>query len=428
MTESPYSVESLAKSWQKMRRHPRTSAIRELAVGVDGTKAEMFEARLLQNLKEISRRIHRTDEDGLPSYRFGPLLKFEHKKTSGATRDSYVARIRDQLVLRIVHETVCAAAQRHLGTSLKPPRTVEMIDNFRRDAAGLSGPFVLRTDIQSFFESVPRNRVVDHAVNLVDEPMTKGLLLKWSSYISGRPAWHSGQRSDFALSGLPPGISLSSSLAELYLVGLDKQAQQRFRWFRYTDDILVLCESEAAAHAAREWLNGAIDNLGLSISSHKTKIERLQDGVPWLGLIHFSSETRAEPARVRRWLNRFVSMKRNAAVQVRTCSDSESRKAVVAEFHRNLRREVRGLGNSRPHWYSRVDDDGLWKRLDSSLHAMIRSLHRVASLSAPTGRLLPSVHSMIAVRRERLSAPQNANQGQCANSPDTQGLTPTKGK
>ncbi len=31
MTESPYSVQPLGKSWQKIRHHPRTSAIRELA-------------------------------------------------------------------------------------------------------------------------------------------------------------------------------------------------------------------------------------------------------------------------------------------------------------------------------------------------------------------------------------------------------------
>jgi hypothetical protein len=428
MTDSPYSVESLSKTWQKMRHHPHTSAMRELAVGADGTRAETFEAGLPQNLREISRKIHRTDQDGLPSYRFGPLLAFEHSKIGGVSRNIYVARLRDQLVLRVMHDVVCAAAQKQRGTSLRPPKPIEMIDSFRRDAAAITCPFVLRTDIQSFFESVPRDRAVEQAASLIDEPITQGLLHRWSEHIIARPAWHSGRGCDFAVTGLPPGLSLASSLAELYLVNLDGQAQKRFHWFRYVDDILVLCKSEAEAHAAHEWVSGAIESLSLSISIPKTKIGRLQDGVSWLGLTHFNSETRADPVRVRRWLKRFVSMKRHTAEQVRACSDSESRAAAVAEFHHNLRREVRGVGNSRPHWYSRVSDHGLWKQLDSSLHAMIRSLHRLASLPAPSGRLLPSVHSTIAVRRQRLSAPQNADQGQCANSPDNQGLTPIKGK
>jgi hypothetical protein len=425
--DSPYSHESLIQTWRRMRRRRQASGSKELAVGVDGARAETFEAALPYNLREISRRIHRTGPDGLPSYRFGPLLQFEHSKTGGGSRKIYVPRVRDQLVLRVMHEVVCAAAQKQLGTSLRPPKPTEMIDAFRRYAAGISCPFVLRTDIQSFFESVPRDRAAKRAASLIDEPITQGLLSRWSENIRARPAWHSGRGYDFAVEGLPPGLSLSSSLAELYLADLDAQAQKRFHWFRYVDDILVLCKSEADAHAAQAWVIEALESFNISISKPKTKIGKLQDGVSWLGLVHFNSETRAEPIRVRRWLKRFVSMKRHAAEQVRACSDSDSRESAVADFHRNLRKEVRGLGNSRPYWYARVSDQGLWKQLDSSLHAMIRSLHRLASLPAPSGRRLPSVHSTIAVRRQRLSAPHNADQGQCG-TPLTSGPNADQGQ
>ncbi|MGA7414535.1 MAG: RNA-directed DNA polymerase, partial [Bryobacteraceae bacterium] len=347
-----------------MRRRPHTSVKRELAAGADGTRAETFEAGLAQNLREISRRIHRTDQDGLPSYRFGRLLLFEHSKEGGVSRNIYVARIRDQLVLRVMSDVVCAAAQKRWGTSLKPPKPVEMIDSFRRDVATISCPFVLRTDIQAFFGSVPRDRVAEQAASLIDEPITRSLLFRWSEHIIAGPAWHSGRECDFPVAGLPPGVSLSSCLAELYLANLDGQAQKRFHWFRYVDDILVLCKSETEAQAAHEWVRGALENLGLSISMPKTNIARLQDGVSWLGLKHFDAETRADPMRVRRWLKRFVTMKRRAAEQIRVGADPESRVATVTEFHRNLRREIRGVGNSRPHWYSRVSDHGLWKQLD----------------------------------------------------------------
>jgi hypothetical protein len=409
-------------------RHPHTSSIKQLAVGVDGTRAETFEARLAENLGEISRRIHRTDQDGLPSYRFGPLLMFEHSKVGSTSRNIYVARLRDQLVLRAMHGVICGAAEKELNTSLKPPNPIKMINIFRRDVAAIKSPYVLRTDIQSFFESVPRDRVTQQAASLVNEPLTQGLLLRWAGRIIARPAWHSGRGSDFSLAGLPPGLSLSASLAELYLLNLDAQARKRFNWFRYVDDILVLCKSEEEVQAAHEWVRGALEQLSLSISIPKTKIGRLHDGVSWLGLIHFNAETRADPTRVSRWLKRFASIKRRAAEQIRASSGPEAQLAAIAEFHRDLRSEVRGIGNSRPHWYSQVSDSGLWKRLDSSLHTMIRSVHRLASLPAPSGRFLPSVHSNISVRRQRLSAPQNASKGQCANSPDIQGLTPIKGK
>jgi hypothetical protein len=392
--------------------------VRDLAVGADGTRADKFEAALQQNLKEISRRLQRVDADGLPAYRFGPLLTFEHSKPGGGSRKVYVPRIRDQLVLRVMHDVVCTAVRRRLGLSLKPPTPLQMIDSFRRQAAAIDYPVIVRTDIQSFFESVPRADVVEEAACLIGEGITPGLLHRWSEHIVARPAWRSGQGHDFEVTGLPPGLSLSSVLAELYLADLDREAHKRLHWFRYVDDILVLCKSEAEAYGAHEWVAAKLESLSLSVSVPKTKIGPLRDGVSWLGLTHLTSETHADPLRVTRWLKRLVSMKRNAGEQVSACSDPASRAVVVSTFHRDLRREIRGLGNARLHWYSRVNDQGFWKELDSSLHGMIRSLHRMAALPAPSGRLLPSIHRSIAARRQRLSAPQNADQGQCAKSPE----------
>ena len=99
---SLFSPESLSAVWQRMRTHPVTGQPRELAAGVDGMKVASFERQLEANLAEISRMVARVADDGLPSYRFAPLLRFDQPKTSGGFRHIHIPRIRDQIVMRVI--------------------------------------------------------------------------------------------------------------------------------------------------------------------------------------------------------------------------------------------------------------------------------------------------------------------------------------
>lgn len=404
-----YSPEHLADIWGRLRRHPVTGRMRSTAVGVDGVRAETFEKNLEANVAEISRMVRRLDDEGLPAYRFAPLLRHEKLKPSGGVRLIHIPRLRDQLVLRAMHEEVvgCAAARGCCLRSADPTGTV------RRFRSSLSpGSIVLRADIREFFDSVPRHAVVEQACDLGVGAATLGLLRRWSSQIVARPPWRAGKEADRPVQGLPQGLSLAASLSELWVSKLDAEAAERYRYFRYVDDIAIVCDSVRAAEDALDWLLARLRGLSLRLSPSKTAILRIEDGVPWLGLMHYHAKTVVEVGRPERWLKRFAAIRRTAAANLRDPQIDKT--AALADFHKALRDEITGRTSSRPAWYAWVQDNGEWREIDRSLHALIRSVHRLAGALPPKGRQLPSVHRAVSSRRHRLSASSIADQGPCA--------------
>ncbi len=382
-----------------MRTHPVTGAVRELAAGVDGMRAETLERHLDANLREISRMVTRVGDDGLPSYRFAPLLRFDQPKPSGGFRHIHIPRIRDQIVLRVVHEELVAKAASR-GISLSVPAPAGIVRRFREAVTSLDEPRILRSDIKSFFDNVPRSRVMDDALGLSLDPQVAGLLRKWACGITVRPPWRSGGRGDITAHGLPQGLSISASLAELWASRLDRGAAGKgVRWFRYVDDIAVVCATSREAEDAMDWLLPFLKDLGLEHSSTKTGIRKLSEGVPWLGMVHYPTEIVAEADRAGRWVRKFAYIRKKAVAALRSASTQEEKQEVLRAFHRRIRDEVKGRTSSRPSWYALAKDEGKWRELDSSLHAMIRSVHRMAGVAEPSGRRLPSVHRAIRYRR-----------------------------
>jgi hypothetical protein len=212
--------------------------------------------------------------------------------------------------------------------------------------------------------------------------------------------------------GLPQGLSLAASLSELWVSELDAEAQGRYRYFRYVDDIAIVCDSVGAAEDVLDWLLTQLRRLSLRLSPSKTAIIRIEEGVPWLGLTHFAGRSVVEMGRPERWLKRFAAIRREAAADLR--DPHADKTAALADFHKALRDEITGRTSSRPAWYAWVEDNGEWRAIDRSLHALIRSTHRLAGAPPPTGRQLPSVHRAVLSRRHHLSASSIADQGPCA--------------
>jgi hypothetical protein len=356
--------------------------------------------------------IKRTAEDGLPAYRFGTLLHFDHVKGSGGFRKIYIPRIRDQLVLRGIHDEITRAGNAHgLRLNLCPPAKV--VHDFRALLKATGGQWLVRTDIQTFFDSVPRSQVVEEALSLGISPMAAGLLKRWSESVKFREPWTSGKKTDTPIEGLPQGLSVSVSLAELWGAKLDTLIPSNLHYFRYVDDIVVICKSAEDTKETLHILRDKVQKLHLQLSEPKTRISHLPGGVPWLGLTHFPDCIKVDPERVQRWLIRFAAIRRQTTKRLQSVS-SEQKPSLLVEFHRALRDEIRGYSSARPAWYCLADPEQVWKRLDSSVHAMIRSVHRHAGVEAPRGRQLPSIHRAILSRKKAiLSAPSNANQGPC---------------
>ena len=86
--------------------------------------------------------------------------------------------------------------------------------------------------------------------------------------------------------GVPQGLSISNILSSIYLGKIDRRFAAKYAYFRYVDDILIICPTETAVSVFNE-IAVALKKIGLT--SHKlgdngkSQISPVSDGVDYLG-------------------------------------------------------------------------------------------------------------------------------------------------
>jgi group II intron reverse transcriptase/maturase len=140
--------------------------------------------------------------------------------------------------------------------------------------------WVVDADIQSFFDNIPHDLIF----NLVAERVADGNILRLL-----REFLSAGVLEDFALlpsvSGTPQGGVISPLLANIALNVLDQRLTLAgYRFVRYADDFVVLCHARAQAEQALAFVDTTLrQELGLSLSSTKTKVTNFVKGFDFLG-------------------------------------------------------------------------------------------------------------------------------------------------
>jgi group II intron reverse transcriptase/maturase len=86
--------------------------------------------------------------------------------------------------------------------------------------------------------------------------------------------------------GTPQGGVISPLLANIVLNYLDWQLDQLgFRFVRYADDFVVLCQTKAQAEEAKTQVTHILHQLGLQLSPEKTRITTYGQGYSFLGFV-----------------------------------------------------------------------------------------------------------------------------------------------
>lgn len=397
----------LEKTWKTLIQATNEKEDKNLAIGCDGMSAIKFQSTIDWQVKEICRKINTPDCE----YTFGPLLYYSKAKNSGGQRRIYIPRIKDQLVLKWMHNELSkkAAIQGITLTTQSPFKTTLL---FRKELSKKENPFVIRTDIQSYFDTIPRERVIALAQAMDIHPKCVQLLQKWSTTLQGRPMKYAGKQHDNPIFGLPQGLSLSAALAELWGHHLVAKVQKHTNApiFRYVDDIALITHSKEDAEKILEILKQVVGELGLQLSDKKTEISSLDQGVSWLGFKHYKDTIHANPERVEKWMNQLFSIKKRTMMHYAQHPETD-KSEIVKLFVRNVRAELLGKTSHKPRWYSLTKDTGNWKIIDSQLSSHWITLHKQLRLTLPNKKPFPSLHKIMKGRATQLksSTLQTAN-------------------
>lgn len=150
--------------------------------------------------------------------------------------------------------------------------------------------YLIRTDITSFFESIPQQALLDkiNANNLVNNKtkrMIKGILSEYNK----QKDLHKIK----ADCGVPRGIGISSYLSEIYMHDIDQHIRNRENvifYARYVDDILIILAGLPDNQSISEYYKGLrnlFQSYGLEIKNNNSKENKCK-------LINFYNSTQKQ--------------------------------------------------------------------------------------------------------------------------------------
>ena len=146
-----------------------------------------------------------------------------------------------------------------------------------RDALNQS-QVLLSTDLTNYFENIDleilKNTLIDELTNLNASTTRKSdIRLHISFLFEFLRSWCYSEKA-----GLPQNRDASSFLANVYMLPVDRAMLSRgYSYFRYMDDIKIVCADEHGARKALKILSLELRKRKLSVNSGKTNIVKVED-------------------------------------------------------------------------------------------------------------------------------------------------------
>lgn len=258
LIDKVYAPKTLAAAWTKVRANKG-------AAGVDGQSIERFAAKADDYLSELSTALR----DG--SYAPQAVKRVDIPKGDGRTRPLGIPTVKDRIVqqaVRLVIEPIFEHGFADGSFGFRPGRGCH--DALREVARLLKDGYthVVDADLQSYFDTIPHDRLVARVEGKVSDGRVLDLIQGWlaADILNGLERWTPVQ-------GSPQGAVISPLLANIYLDPLDKMMAARgYAMVRYADDFVILCRAREDALAALELVRSWVTENGLTLHPDKTRV------------------------------------------------------------------------------------------------------------------------------------------------------------
>jgi RNA-directed DNA polymerase len=248
------------------------------AAGIDKVSLKMFEANLAENLQALERDL----KDG--SFSPLPLRRHYIPKEPGKLRPLGIPAVRDRVAQEVLRRLMHPLFERlfhDASYGFRPGRNCHQALEKALELHDQGFQVVLDADIKGFFDNLP------HAVIMeaVAAQIADGNILRLVQKFLRAGVMENGVFKPTTI-GTPQGGVISPLLANIVLNHLDwKLHEHGYRFVRYADDFVVLCQSQTQAEEAMGLVTQTLRDLGLSLSPDKTRITTYLKGYAFLGFL-----------------------------------------------------------------------------------------------------------------------------------------------
>jgi RNA-directed DNA polymerase len=260
LIDKVYRKENLRNAFYQVWRNAGSA-------GIDGQSVTKFEARLEQELQQLSEEL-RTG-----SYQPTAVKRvWIPKPGSQEKRPLGIPTVRDrtaQTALRNVIEPIFEVDFAEHSYGFRPRRGAK--DALRRVDELLKAGYhwVVDADIKGYFDSIPHDQLMAKIETKISDRRVLKLIESYLKVgvMEASKGWEATPK------GTPQGGVVSPLLANLYLNELDwLLAKQGLEMVRYADDFVILCQTESEAQKAMQLISRWMQAAQLQLHPEKTKV------------------------------------------------------------------------------------------------------------------------------------------------------------
>ena len=340
---------NLSREWLREAYH-RTR--KDGAVGIDGTTAEKYAAKLEPNLGRLS-ELARSGRYHAPPVRRG----YVPKPGKAERRPIGIPAFEDKVLQRavgMVLEPIYEQDFLDCSYGFRPGRSAhQALEALWQNIEGMNGCWLLEVDIRRFFDTLDHQHLRDILDRRVRDGVIRRLIGKWLK----AGVWEKGQVC-YPEAGTPQGGCISPMLSNIYLhTVLDEWFENQVKpllegsafLVRFADDFVMGFSRERDARRVMAVLPKRFGKYGLKIHADKTRLvdfrvpARVQGTgsgtFDFLGFTHYWGKSR----RGRRVVQRKSAKDRVARTLKRIgqwCRSNRHRP--MPEQHRKLNRKLTG--------------------------------------------------------------------------------------
>jgi RNA-directed DNA polymerase len=209
------------------------------------------------------------------SYQPGDIRRVWIPKTGGGQRGLGIPNVVDRVAqeaVRSVLEPVYEPTFHPSSHGFRPSRSCHTAIAEASDYVKQGANWLVDIDLESFFDRVPRQRLMSRLAHRVED---KRLLALIDRMLKAKTVMPDGVRIA-TKEGVPQGSPLSPLLSNIVLSELDQELSRReLRFVRYADDANIYVRSERAGQRVMESLTRFIERrLRLKVNAAKSAVAR----------------------------------------------------------------------------------------------------------------------------------------------------------